>query len=269
MEKFKLSGKPSRDRRKERRAHLDQNRSKAEKQSSKVIDFNKARPTSAMHIKRKFHVNMIPKNIAQEGYIDDLLNDEVRATFAIGPAGTGKTLLAVMRAIKALKDGEIQRIIISRPAVSVEEDHGFLPGDLNEKMAPWVVPIMDVFEEYWSPEEISEMLAERVIEIAPLAYMRGRTFKHCYIILDEAQNTTREQMKMFLTRMGTGSYCSVTGDLDQHDRGYTENGLKQFCELLAKATSSRVKVTSFSDKHVERDEIVEEILGLYNGVATK
>ena len=139
-------------------------------------------------------VELLPRNTAQETYVEALL--EKRMVFAVGPAGTGKTLLAVLRAIQALRSQEISKIILTRPAVSVDEKHGFLPGTLNEKMEPWTRPIFDVFEEYYGLIETAKMLEEGTIEIAPLGFMRGRTFKRAYIIADEMQNATPDQMKM-------------------------------------------------------------------------
>ena len=175
-------------------------------------------------------VEMIPRNTAQEIYIEALL--EKRMVFAVGPAGTGKTLLAVLRAIKALREHEVTKIILTRPAVSVDEKHGFLPGDLNAKMEPWTRPIFDVFEEYYGLPETKRMLDEGTIEIAPLGFMRGRTFKNAYVIADEMQNATPDQTKMLLTRIGEGSSMIITGDLRQHDRGFDKNGLKDFLERL-------------------------------------
>lgn len=206
-------------------------------------------------------VEIIPRNTAQEDYVDALL--EKRMVFAIGPAGTGKTLLAVLRAIKALREGEITKIIITRPAVSVDEKHGFLPGDLNAKMEPWTRPIFDVFEEYYGLPETQRMLAEGAIEIAPLGFMRGRTFKNSYIIADEMQNATPDQMKMLLTRIGEGSSMILTGDLKQHDRGFEKNGLKDFVERLDLTKTDSIAVCAFGKQHIERDPIVAEVLEIY------
>lgn len=216
--------------------------------------------------RRKSQVEIVPRNYAQEDYVDDLFDYNTRITFAVGPAGTGKTLLAVLRAIKALKDREITRIVVTRPAVCSDEEHGFLPGDLNEKMAPWTRPIFDIFEEYWSPIEIAKMLEDRVIEVAPLAYMRGRTFKNAYILADEMQNATPDQMKMLLTRIGVNTYCCVTGDLDQHDRKFSENGLKDFVDRLERKSTGSVGITWFDNGDVERDPVVEEVLGYYGDI---
>lgn len=206
-------------------------------------------------------VEMIPRNIAQETYVEALL--EKRMVFAVGPAGTGKTLLAVLRAIKALRENEVTKIILTRPAVSVDEKHGFLPGDLNAKMEPWVRPIFDVFEEYYGLQETKRMLDDGVIEIAPLGFMRGRTFKYSYIIADEMQNATPDQTKMLLTRIGIGSSMVITGDLRQHDRGFDQNGLKDFLERLASSRMDTMVVCKFERQHIERDPLVADVLEIY------
>lgn len=206
-------------------------------------------------------VEMIPRNTAQETYIEALL--EKRMVFAVGPAGTGKTLLAVLRAIKALREQEITKIILTRPAVSVDEKHGFLPGDLNAKMEPWTRPIFDVFEEYYGLSETKRMLDEGTIEIAPLGFMRGRTFKYAYVIADEMQNATPDQTKMLLTRIGEGSSMILTGDLRQHDRGFDQNGLKDFLERLAANRKDTMAVCTFQRCHIERDPLVAEVLEVY------
>lgn len=206
-------------------------------------------------------VEILPRNTAQETYVDALLTK--RMVFAVGPAGTGKTLLAVLRAIKALRDGEISKIILTRPAVSVDEKHGFLPGDLNEKMAPWTRPIFDVFEEYYGLPETARMLEEGIIEIAPLGFMRGRTFKYAYVIADEMQNATPDQTKMLLTRIGEGTSMIITGDLRQHDRGFEKNGLKDFLERFAANKKGSMAICTFGREHIERDELVAEVLDVY------
>lgn len=219
-------------------------------------------PSNVVKLRHKSYkaVEILPRNTAQETYIDALLTK--RMVFAIGPAGTGKTLLAVVRAIKALREGEITKIVLTRPAVSVDEKHGFLPGDLNEKMAPWTRPIFDVFEEYYGLPETNRMLDEGTIEIAPLGFMRGRTFKDAYIIVDEAQNCTSSQMLMVLSRIGEGSSMVITGDLNQHDRGYDENGLKDFLRRFPESDND-IAVCKFDRRHVERDPLVSKVLGIY------
>lgn len=212
---------------------------------------------------RRKRVELIPRNVAQEDYCDALQDDSKAVVFAMGPAGCGKTLLGTLMAIKMLQSGEIEKIIITRPAVSVDEQHGFLPGSLIEKMAPWVMPIMDVFKEHYSPKEVERMLLDEVIEIAQLAYMRGRTFKNACILFDEAQNATVNQMKMVLTRIGDNSRMIVTGDLKQHDRGFEQNGMKDFVERLAARGSDSIVVCDFGAADVERHPVIEEILALY------
>jgi phosphate starvation-inducible PhoH-like protein len=160
-------------------------------------------------LEKRKRVQIYPKNLSQETYLLKLNDPQKMIVFAIGPAGTGKTMLAVQWAINQLKDNLINKVIITRPAVSVDEQHGFLPGSLQEKMEPWTKPIMDVFSENYTVREIESMIREGVIEISPLAYMRGRTFKRAAIIADEMQNATPSQMKMLLTRLGTGDRKSV------------------------------------------------------------
>ena len=223
---------------------------------SNVINFQEFTPTR----ERKKKVEIIPRNISQENYVFSI--NDFTVTFGVGPAGTGKTLLATLLAVQALKQNEIDKIIITRPAVSVDEQHGFLPGTLVEKMAPWTRPIFDVFEEYYTPRQIEAMIEDGVIEIAPLAYMRGRTFKNSFIIFDEAQNCTPSQMKMVLTRIGHDSKIVITGDLEQHDRGYDNNGLKDFIAKFSQSHS--INVVYFSNSDVERSKVVEEILQIYN-----
>jgi phosphate starvation-inducible PhoH-like protein len=172
-------------------------------------------------------------------------------------------MLAVQWAINQLKDSLVDKVIITRPAVSVDEQHGFLPGSLQEKMEPWTKPIMDVFSENYTAREIESMIREGIIEISPLAYMRGRTFKRAAIIADEMQNATPSQMKMLLTRLGTGSKMVVTGDLQQADRP-SNNGLLEFLGLFNDFQDHRyVETCHFTVKDVERHEAVKEILAIY------
>ena len=215
------------------------------------------------YLRKKQQVNIVPRNLSQELYLELLKNPKKYITFAIGPAGTGKTMLAVQIAIKLFKEGTISKIIVTRPAVSVDEEHGFLPGTLNQKMEPWTRPIFDVFEEYYHPKEIAEMLEDGVIEISPLAYMRGRTFKNAFVIADEMQNATPSQMKMLLTRLGENSRMVVTGDLNQADRP-RENGLLEFCELYGQGGDYRmIAMARFETKDVERHPVVREVLKIY------
>jgi len=208
-------------------------------------------------------VELSARNPKQQRLINLLENHNKHITFAIGPAGTGKTLISTLYAIRSLKNKTTQKIVITRPAVSVDEQHGFLPGTLVEKMSPWTRPMFDIFEEYYSPSEIGQLINENIIEIAPLAYMRGRTFKNSIIIADEMQNATDNQMKMLLTRIGENSKIVVTGDLDQHDRGYDNNGLKLFVDRLHKRNSKMIGVVEFSKTEIERHPVVDEVLNLY------
>ena len=223
----------------------------------KVIDFQPYLP------QKKQRVVMSARSQNQKTYLQKLQNDDTSIVLAIGPAGTGKTMLAVMHGIKLFQDGKVDKIVVTRPAVSVDEDLGFLPGDLNEKMAPWTRPIFDVMGEYYKQSDIAEMLKEGVIEISPLAYMRGRTFKNAYIIADEMQNATVNQMKMLLTRLGEGSKMVVTGDLAQADR-VSDNGLINFCNLLASKTNLKyIDIVQFDAKDIERHNAVKEVLAVY------
>ena len=213
-------------------------------------------------------INLLPKSLTQEKYIDLLTDPEKLIIFATGPAGTGKTMLAVLAALKSYRAGEIERIIVTRPAVGVDdEQHGFLPGDLNEKMAPWTRPIFDIIGEYYRQTEIARMLDENVIEISPLAYMRGRTFKNAWIIADEMQNATPGQMKMLLTRLGEGSKMVVTGDTRQADRKENDNGLLDFKHLVEDYKNCKyVSGVEFNHKDIQRHPAVLEILKIYKEV---
>jgi phosphate starvation-inducible PhoH-like protein len=222
----------------------------------KVIDFQPYLP------QKKQRVVMQARSANQKQYLQKLQDEDTSIVFAIGPAGTGKTMLAVMHGIKLFQEGIVDKIVVTRPAVSVDEDLGFLPGTLNEKMAPWTRPIFDVLGEYYKTQDIAKMLDEGVIEISPLAYMRGRTFKNAYIIADEMQNATVNQMKMLLTRLGENSKMVVTGDLAQADR-LNDNGLINFCNLLVNKDTTHIDVIQFDHKDIERHAAVAEVLSLY------
>ena len=222
-----------------------------------IIDFQPYLPA------KKQRVSINARNANQKLYLSKLYEESTSIVLAIGPAGTGKTMLAVQYGIKLFQEGKVDRIVVTRPAVSVDEDLGFLPGDLNEKMAPWTRPIFDVLGEYYQKKEIANMLEEGVIEISPLAYMRGRTFKNAYIVADEMQNATQNQMKMLLTRLGEGSKMVVTGDLAQADR-VSDNGLIDFCNLLEqKEYLEHIDIIRFDAKDIERHNAVKEVLSVY------
>jgi phosphate starvation-inducible PhoH-like protein len=226
-----------------------------------TIDFNS-------YAKSNRPINLVPKTLKQETYIDLLTNPEKTIVFATGPAGTGKTMLAVLAALKAYRTGECTKIVITRPAVGVDDEkHGFLPGDLNAKMEPWTRPIIDYMQEYYRPVEITRMLEEQNLEISPLAFMRGRTFKNSWIIADEMQNATPNQMKMLLTRIGEGSKIVVTGDTQQADRKAADNGLLDFKRLVEGYKDSRyVTGVEFTGRDIQRHPAVSEILRIYKEI---
>eukprot|EP00854_Cymbomonas_tetramitiformis_P010428 gene10428-12333_t len=175
--------------------------------------------TDAVPEPRHGWVAYTPQGAQQERYTQLLSRNGVPYVFGIGPAGTGKTLLATQAGAEALLyDPRVRRLVFTRPVLGVDEELGFLPGDINAKMAPWIAPVIDILEEIWTPSTVQTMLANKVVEIVPLAYMRGRTFKNSWIVADEMQNSTGQQMKMLLTRLGNGSRMVITGDLDQSDR---------------------------------------------------
>jgi phosphate starvation-inducible protein PhoH and related proteins len=245
-----------RARRKERDFHLEKSPRHQKDVENNLIQIKN-------YLKRQQQVQIIPRNLSQENYLELLKNPKKYIVFAVGPAGTGKTMLAVQMAIKLLKEGVINKIVVTRPAVSVDEEHGFLPGTLNQKMEPWTRPIFDVFAEYYHPREIASMLEDGVVEISPLAYMRGRTFKNAFIVADEMQNATPSQMKMLLTRIGENSRMVVTGDLNQADRP-KENGLLEFCQLYQQGGEYRmIAMATFESKDIERHPVVKEILKIY------
>ena len=211
---------------------------------------------------KKQEVTILPRNKNQESYVLKLLDDTKDIVFGIGPAGTGKTLLAVQVAVKLFKEGAVDKIIVTRPAVSVDEDLGFLPGTLEQKMAPWTRPIFDVLREYFDAKQIEGMIEEGIIEIAPLAYMRGRTFKKSFILADEMQNATPNQMKMLLTRLGEESQMAVTGDLAQADR-IKDNGLIDFTDRLVQSNSAHIDIVNFGQGDIERHNAVKEVLKVW------
>ena len=204
------------------------------------------------------------KNKVQEEYMSYLTDDNIPIVFSTGPAGTGKTFLACHYAITSFLKGDIGKIIITRPTVSVDEDHGFLPGDLNDKMKPWLRPIYDIFEKYVSHTYMERLIKEESIEICPLAFMRGRTFENCIIIADEMQNSTESQMKMILTRISFGSKLIINGDLNQSDN--RRNGLKDFLNKYEHSNDpnkDNIKIVKFKNSDVQRHSIIETVLNIY------
>jgi len=209
-------------------------------------------------------VDLIPRSKNQESLVLALLDASQHIVITAGPAGTGKTYLAMQAAVKALKEGDCDRIILTRPAVGVEgEQHGFLPGNLVAKMEPWTRPLLDVLREYYRPQEIAAMIEDQVIEIAPLAFMRGRTFKHSWIIADEMQNATPAQVKMLMTRIGSNSKIIITGDVEQADRQNGDNGLMDLCERLQKGGVNGIAVCHLDGRDIQRHKIIGSVLKLY------
>lgn len=205
-----------------------------------------------------------PKNSSQEEYVRKLKIKQRKIIVATGPAGTGKTLFATEFGIKNFFMNNVEKIIFTRPSVSVDEDLGYLPGTLEEKMAPWVRPIYDILYRFIHPKEVTQLLEDKTIEIAPLGYMRGRTFKNAWIIADEMQNSTVSQMKMLLTRLGENSRLIITGDLEQHDRKNEINGLEDFLEKFNGKRSSSITSVEFQKDDIQREEVVKEVLDIYS-----
>ena len=201
------------------------------------------------------------KTLGQKRYIDAIRHNDI--VFGIGPAGTGKTYLAMAMAITAFKNGEVDRLILTRPAVEAGEKLGFLPGDLQDKVDPYLRPLYDALFEIMGAEAFEKNMEKGLIEVAPLAYMRGRTLENAYIILDEAQNTTPEQMKMFLTRFGQGSKIVVTGDITQIDLpGGKRSGLKEVRRILRGIPD--IAFIEFSQDDVVRHRLVQRIIEAYD-----
>ena len=207
-----------------------------------------------------------PKNKHQDEYVRVLGKPSKKIVVVSGPAGTGKTLFATEFGVKGFLLGTYERLVFTRPSVSVDEDLGYLPGTLEEKMAPWVRPIYDVLYQFITPKEVQQYMENKLIEIAPLGYMRGRTFKNTWIVADEMQNSTTGQMKMLLTRLGENSRLIITGDLDQYDRIQGEvNGLADFLEKFRGKRSTSISQFEFEKGDIQREDVVREVLDIYSG----
>jgi phosphate starvation-inducible PhoH-like protein len=223
-----------------------------------TIDFRTAKKSQPRHIELR------PKSRAQEELILNLLDPTVNITVAVGPAGTGKSYLAMLAALQALRQGRCRRVILTRPAVGVEdEQHGFLPGDLVRKMEPWTRPLLDIMKEFYSPKEVVEMIQDEIVEISPLAFMRGRTFKNAWIVADEMQNATPNQLKMLLTRIGENSKIVVTGDVEQTDKNKGDNGLMDLCARLRANNYPGLQLSELGSRDVQRHPIISSVLKMY------
>jgi phosphate starvation-inducible PhoH-like protein len=213
-----------------------------------------------------------PRTKNQEKYMDFLNDDDLKLIIAVGPAGTGKTLFACLKAISQLKSGEINKLVVTRPVVTVEEDIGFLPGNIVKKMDPWTRPIFDLFLEFFSKSELDNYINSNIIEISPLAFMRGRTFKNSFIIADEMQNSSPNQMKMLTTRIGINSKMVITGDLKQSDLP-KDNGLYDLIDKIqiynnhfneTNKFDNLIRIIDFEKQDIERSEIVRKIIDIYD-----
>jgi phosphate starvation-inducible PhoH-like protein len=225
-------------------------------EDSNTINFNPQR--------QRKPVTLVPKTINQETYILALQSRDTDVVVAGGPAGTGKTYLATLAAIQAYRNKEVSRIVICRPAVSIEnEQHGFLPGDLTAKLAPWCRPVLDVLREYYAVKEIEHMLSEEIIEFASLGMVRGRTFRNTFLICDESQNTSPLQLQSLMTRIGNGSKFVINGDLEQSDRSDNECGLGDLLKRLQKTPINGVEVCGFDHRDIQRHRLVGEFINLY------
>jgi len=204
-----------------------------------------------------------PKNESQNKFLSYLQKKDTRIVIASGPAGTGKTLFGIEQGIKNYLYGNYEKLIFTRPVVSVDEDIGYLPGTLEDKMAPWIRPIFDILYNFITPKEVEILISEKIIEISPLGFMRGRTFKNCWIIADEMQNSSISQMKMLLTRIGENSRLIITGDLQQNDRHGEVNGLEDFLNKLKGRRSDSISSIEFQRSDIEREDVVKEVLEIY------
>lgn len=213
-----------------------------------------------------FQKEIKPRNAAQEKYMKLLETPSPPIVVAVGPAGVAKTYLCNAIGIQKLLNGQVDKLIITRPAVSVAEQLGHLPGTLEEKMDPWMRPIYDVFYKFVSPQKVQAMIQKQQIEICPLGFMRGRTFDNAWICADEMQNSTPEQMLMMLTRIGKNSKLVITGDPAQHDRGFERNGLVDLLRRLDTTSEEAyhdIHVCQFTHEHVERHPVIKKVLKLY------
>ena len=213
---------------------------------------------------RPQRIDLVPRSRNQERLVLALEDRDQYVVVTAGPAGTGKTYLAMLAAVKNLRQGAVDRLVLTRPAVGVEDErHGFLPGNLIAKMEPWTRPLLDVMREFYRPQDIMGMLEDQVVEIAPLAFMRGRTFKNAWIVADEMQNATPAQVKMLITRIGSGSRIVITGDIEQADRPNPTNGLRDLTERLSRTPVPGMVMCDMTQRDIQRHDIIGPVLDLY------
>jgi phosphate starvation-inducible protein PhoH and related proteins len=241
-----------------------ESKEKEKSQTKKAVieNFQYLSPKEKNIFENKFTV---PKNRHQEQYVSMLKQKSKKIIVVSGPAGTGKTLFATEFGVRNFLLGNIERLVFTRPSVSVDEDLGYLPGTLEEKMAPWVRPIYDVLYQFVTPNEVKQYMEDKIVEIAPLGFMRGRTFKNTWIVADEMQNSTVAQMKMLLTRLGENSRLIITGDLEQFDKPNEINGLEDFLNKFKGKRSSSISSFQFERDDIQREDVVKEVLDIYAG----
>ena len=232
--------------------------------SSPVFSSFKSEATSQRSYTAARMPTITLRNATQEKYFSMLENPNPPIVIASGPAGSAKTYLCNCIGMKNLLNGTYEKLIITRPAVSTDEEIGFLPGTLEDKMMPWMTPIYDVFHKFIPPSTVKSMIAKGQIEICPLAFMRGRTFDNAFIVADEMQNSTPNQMLMMLTRIGENSKMVITGDIQQHDRKYFDNGLKDFLYRLKKDDKNEnFGIIEFTANDIVRHPVIKEVLEMY------
>ena len=205
-----------------------------------------------------------PRNESQYKFLNYLKRPDSKIVIASGPAGTGKTLFAVEEAVRNYLYDNCEKLIFTRPVVTVDEDIGYLPGTIEEKLGPFVRPIFDILYNFIPPKEVEAMISDKIIEIAPIGMLRGRTFKNSFIIADEMQNSTISQMKMLLTRIGENSKLVITGDLEQNDRHGEINGLEDFLNKIKGRRSNSINSIEFDKSDIEREKVVQEVLEIYS-----
>ncbi len=238
-------------------AEIDEDKIRDSKSIIVLNEPKKSEPDLFIQTKKR---KIIPRTINQQIYFDLLINKNI--TFAIGPAGTGKTYIAVAKAVSQLLEGKVKKIVLSRPAVEAGEKLGFLPGDLKEKVDPFLRPIYDALYSMLPAEQVEKKILNNIIEIAPIAFMRGRTLEDCFIILDEAQNTTKTQMKMFLTRLGKNSQMIIVGDVTQIDLvSERDSGLRDALKKLKNIND--IGFIELGEQDVVRHDLVKKIINAY------